>query len=534
MQRLSHLKKGKRDSEIQLENEDDDENAVAEFIAFAKEKYKEVKERLGFVEPEVSGEEKRVNDMAEIIRTYRGIPEEEEDESLKPWVDQPIFDVVMSVLIVLNTITIGLETDLQPEGESRMWYFYIFDGTFVLIFWIEIALKCRYHTRRWPIMSFMNFFCTVIACMAFLDLALFWPMQALGWIDSAGTLRMLSLLRIIGLMRLLRLIRQYRWLEELRLVIQGMLDSLQTIMWVVVLVIMFLYICAIVTTKVIGHDVETYGRYRKLSGGWDHEEMFGTIGRSMYTLLQVMTLDSWSSGVARHVIANQWWMSIFFLGFLLLSTHGLLNVVVSVIVEHTLTAAQSNEARMKVREERKRKQELEQLTTLFRMADEDQSGELTKDEFLNSCRNPRVHGGLMELGLPPADAARLFEAIEKEDKPLSIKEFIKGCTKVKGAAQSKDLLAIQAEADTLAGKMEQLSKSLGESERMMNALDEVTTRITRRFAPAIHGTRQKIAHSKGGSEPVVPPKRTRPGMQEDVDLSIGNRPALPTFPNLLA
>ena len=29
--------------------------------------------------------------------------------------------------------------------------------------------------------------------------------------------------------------------------------------------------------------------------GWDHEELFGTVGRSMFTLMQVMTLDSWLS-----------------------------------------------------------------------------------------------------------------------------------------------------------------------------------------------------------------------------------------------
>ena len=37
------------------------------------------------------------------------------------------------------------------------------------------------------------------------------------------------------------------------------------------------------------------GTIASLSGGWDHEELFGTVGRSMFTLMQVMTLDSWLS-----------------------------------------------------------------------------------------------------------------------------------------------------------------------------------------------------------------------------------------------
>ena len=70
---------------------------------------------------------------------------------------------------------------------------------------------------------------------------------------------------------------------------------MQTLFWTVVLLVVVLYIAAVILTQQIGHNVEIYGNYRKLSGGWDHEELFGTVGRSMFTLMQVMTLDSWLS-----------------------------------------------------------------------------------------------------------------------------------------------------------------------------------------------------------------------------------------------
>ena len=47
------------------------------------------------------------------------------------------------------------------------------------------------------------------------------------------------------------------------------------------------YICAIYTTMQIGQNHQIYDEYYKDSGGWDHEEYFGTVPKSMYTLFQV-------------------------------------------------------------------------------------------------------------------------------------------------------------------------------------------------------------------------------------------------------
>jgi len=186
------------------------------------------------------------------------------------------------------------------------------------------------------------------------------------------------------------------------------------------------------------------------------------------------------------------------------------------------------------RSERARKEELEGLNEIFLMSDADASGKLDKDEFMAAVQRDEVHYRLVQLELPVQDASRLFSAIDGDgSRSLTMKEFIHGCTKLKGPAQSKDLLAIQAQGDTLAKKIESLGQTLCESERMMNALDEVTMRIQRRFDSAVRGTRKKIAHSKGGSEPVVPPKKVRPGKHQDLDLSTGNRPAMPNFPNFV-
>lgn len=504
---------------------DDPVRSLGQWILNSRQKFDEW---VGS-KPQKTPEEEKFDEVASVIRTYRGLAEEEDTDADKHWVDRSTFDVMMSIIIVLNTVLIGVEVDLGGDGSKgeREWYWYFTEAIFVVIFLGEVVAKIWAHkTWKWIFFDVWNIVTLGVAIFTFVNFvcALF---------GVYGNLRMLSLFRIVGLVRLTRIIRRYNALVELRLTIQGLVASFQTLVWTVILVAVFLYVCAVVLTKEIGHNRDVYGNYRKLSGGWDHEEYFGTVGRSMYTLLQCMTLDSWSSRVARHVIANQWWMAGFWVVFLVLSTFGILNIVVSVIVEHMLNAAKSNKKRMQVREERQRRMELESIRDIFKIADDDGSGDLSRAEFRQAVLNKEVQWRMRQLDLPLSDAERLFDAIDGDgDKDLSIGEFIKGCAKLKGPAQSKDLLAVQAQADMLAKNMDTLMDSLEASERMMNVLDELTNRINQRFGPSVVGSRRRIAHNVGGSKPMKPPKRNKPGDSE-VPLSISNRPVLPQFPDLL-
>jgi voltage-gated sodium channel len=477
-------------------------------------------------------EEQKMTEMSNIILTYRGIGDENDeiaDDGLV-WCDKPWFDVVMSLIIVLNTVVIGLETDIRgADTENREGYWILLEFLFAIAFCAEIAIKVRCHHMWlwiWLVQDKSNVFTFLIALMAFIDCVILQPLS-LG-----GNLRVVSLLRIIGLLRLLRLIKQYKALEELQLVLHGLVESFKMLVWTVLLLIMLLYICAVFLTKQIGHNSDVYGDYKKLSGGWDHEEFFGTVGRSMYTLLQVMTMDSWSSGIVRHVMANQIYMMLFFMLFVFLSTLGIMNIVVAIIVGQMLTASQNNEKKNRVRQERQRKQELDSIKEIFVMSDADGNGQLELREFNDAVKNPEVLWRMRQLELPVADAAKLFSVIDGEgSRELSIEEFIAGCHKLKGVAQSKDLLGIQAQADVLGQKMDKLIDALGDGERMMGALDEITMRIDRRFDSAVVGSRRKMARSVGGTKPMVPPPNEGPS-GDLVPLSIGNRPALPAFPDL--
>jgi voltage-gated sodium channel len=63
-----------------------------------------------------------------------------------------------------------------------------------------------------------------------------------------------------------------------------------------------------------------------------HPEWFGDIGRSLYTLFQIMTLESWSMGIARPVMVDFPYAWAFFVPFILVATFTMLNLFIAIIV----------------------------------------------------------------------------------------------------------------------------------------------------------------------------------------------------------
>jgi len=507
-------------------NDDFDSTPAAEFLARLQ---MNLDKALLCGAKEKTEEEERMDDIEAMIKTYRGVDEEEVE--VPHWVDGTVFNVLMSIIILLNTVVICLEVDMTNISDPPEVLWVTLSGIFAFIFMLEVVLKLCVHGCKW-VCSIWNTLTVFIAIVTLIDVISDIVYMTTG-IQSVNGFKTVSLIRILGLVRLRQVIRNYRWLAELRAVFDGLAAAFSAIFWVIILLVGFTYMCAIFLTKSIGHNWDTYEDYKKLSGGWDADEYFGTIGRSMYTLLQVMTLDSWSSKIVRHVVNNQASMAIFFMAFILLSTFGLVNIVVAIIVQHMVTAAQKNQKQLLAKEQRDRQGELQQMMAVFDQCASDGSS-ITKAEFLSACQKPQVQWQMRALELPILDASNLFSVIDGDgSRSLTKEEFVSGCSKIKGPAMSKDLLAIQAKATTLARKMDTLCDNVLESENMMKLMEQVTDRICQRFQPSVQAARRKMAHTVGGSKPIVPPAREGPARNRNVSLSTGNVPTLPQFPDLL-
>jgi voltage-gated sodium channel len=125
----------------------------------------------------------------------------------------------------------------------------------------------------------------------------------------------------------LRVLRLLTIVPSMRRVVGALLESIPGLSSIA-LVLLLYYVFAVIATKLFGANFPQW---------------FGSIGESLFSLFQIMTLESWSMGIVRPVMElhpNAW---IFFVVFILIATFTMLNLFIAIIVNamHSFTEQDS-------------------------------------------------------------------------------------------------------------------------------------------------------------------------------------------------
>jgi voltage-gated sodium channel len=104
---------------------------------------------------------------------------------------------------------------------------------------------------------------------------------------------------------------------SLRRVVEGFVTALPGMGSVFLLMAILFYIGAVISTKLFAASFP---------------EWFGDLGRSGYTLFQIMTLESWSMGIVRPVMEVYPYAWMFFVPFIMVTTFAVVNLLVGLIV----------------------------------------------------------------------------------------------------------------------------------------------------------------------------------------------------------
>jgi voltage-gated sodium channel len=115
----------------------------------------------------------------------------------------------------------------------------------------------------------------------------------------------------------LRVLRLITIVPSLKRVVGALLGALPGMGSILMLLGLIYYVGAVMATKLFGASFPDW---------------FGSIAKSAYTLFQVMTLESWSMGIVRPVMAVYPYAWIFFVPFILITTFTALNLFIGVVV----------------------------------------------------------------------------------------------------------------------------------------------------------------------------------------------------------
>ncbi len=211
------------------------------------------------------------------------------------FLDRPIVTRLIIGVIVFNAVILGLETSVTAMATAGG-LIVALDRLCLAIFVIEIAAKMfalgpRFFRNPWNVFDF------VIVGVALLPAA-----------ESVSALRA---------MRILRVLRVISVAPRLRRVVEGFITALPGMGSVFLLMAIIFYIGAVIATKLFGAAFPDW---------------FGTLGRSAFSLFQIMTLESWSMGIVRPVMKDYPYAWVFFIPFIMVTTFAVVNLLVGLIV----------------------------------------------------------------------------------------------------------------------------------------------------------------------------------------------------------
>lgn len=223
-------------------------------------------------------------------------------EALRRIIESSGFQRTLTLLILINAVTLGLETSdaLMARAGALL---IAADRLIVAVFVIEILAKIAVYRRRF-VRDPWNVFDFVVIGLSLLPAT------------SA-----FSALRAFRVLRVLRLVSA---VPSMRSVVQGLLNAIPGMATTAGLLLLSFYVFSVIATQLFGEAFD---------------EWFGSLGASMYTLFQIMTLESWSMGIVRPVMTEFPWAWAFFVPFIIVNAFAVLNLFVAIIVNAMSTEA---------------------------------------------------------------------------------------------------------------------------------------------------------------------------------------------------
>jgi voltage-gated sodium channel len=226
-------------------------------------------------------------------------------EKVQNFVEYNFVRNIILGIIVFNAIMLGLSTS-EAIMASFSSFLNVLDDFVLFIFVLEMILKLyaygiRFFRNAWNIFDLFVVF--------------------VGLLPQTEGLSALRGLRVIRAMRLLSAIPQ------MRAVVQALLNALPGMGAVIIMISIVFYVFAVMATIMYGDTFDIW---------------FGTLGRSFYTLFQIMTLESWSMGVVRPIMEVHPMAWAFFVPFIVITAFSVLNLFIGLLVNTMQSAVEED------------------------------------------------------------------------------------------------------------------------------------------------------------------------------------------------
>lgn len=233
----------------------------------------------------------------------------------------------IAALIVINAVTLGLETSdtaMALVGPVLD----VLDRAILVVFVLELLAKML--GRRLAFFrSGWNIFDLLVVGVAI--------------IPAAGALSVLRALRILRVLRMISVVPQ------MRAVVESLIFALPGLGSIMGVLLLLFYVSAVLATKLFSEGAP---------------DLFGTMGASLFTLFQIMTLEGWAD-IVRDMEEEYPLAWMFFVPYILVTTFTMLNLFIAVIVNAMQSRVEAEQKKALEDVERIAEQEMEEVEADF-------------------------------------------------------------------------------------------------------------------------------------------------------------------------
>lgn len=242
------------------------------------------------------------------------------------------FEYFMLIVIIVNTVVLGLETSpglANQYGNA----FFIIDQICLWLFIAELFLKAVaynkqffgeyrgsgnerfFHINKWNIFDLF-----IVLVSVFASLPFFAVFRVLRLFKSVKIIKGIKSLRVIKTLKLVN------GITKLRIIVKAVIKAIPSVLWTFCLLIIFAYVYAIIGVNIFGTDFP---------------EDFGSLGSALLALSNLSSFDS------SEVIKRFSWSWVYFISYNFFEASIIMNVIVGVIVDSV------NTSRIEIEEEDK-------------------------------------------------------------------------------------------------------------------------------------------------------------------------------------
>jgi len=358
------------------------------------------------------------------------------------------FEILCVTVILVNCGLLWHMTDEEMDGVTKTGDYSPEDWTSVMevgfLIWYCVEILIKLYFQRAYFFFSDDAWWNITDCV----LVLFSVSEIISSRTQGINVSYLRGMRILRVVKLFRMFRVLRMIQEIKLLVDCVVGSVNSLLWSFVLLCLLLSFFSIFCVAAVSNALrDDSGVHLDAIVRADLIASFSTVQEGMLTLFMCVSGGRDWSETYYQLRATSRFNGYVFLAMVITFYIAVWNVVSSIFVERAMRIAtpslQQQLADKKVRDEA----DARDFYRICKRLDVDESGTLSCEEFSKFARNPEFKSYFEVSGLDIKNAENFFQSLTKVTgvQEMELNQFVSVCMRLRGMASSVDVHLVMVE-----------------------------------------------------------------------------------------